>query len=485
MKDRTNKKDYFSFVDYFKDLGTAIVKGDWVVKLSMLFMGAGYTFHKQIIKGLLVTAIEIAFILACIFYAAPNLAKFGTLGTVQFEQVFDPLTLQTTVNDYDNSFTILLNSIIAILMIVCFVLFWISNMKAVYRLQVIDRAPESLLKKHINNFGEDLQSLLSEKFHLTLLFLPTVGIILMNIIPIFVMVAIAFTNYDQAHMPPNALFTWVGFSNFKNLFANSMTITFGYAFRKILGWTLLWAVLATATTFIFGVLLAMFINSKVTKWPKMWRTLFIVAIAVPQFVTLLLVRYFFGDTGIVNSICSNLGVTDFLKSVGLVSQHLTYIPFLSSEHWAKFMIVMINIWVGVPYQMLIATGVLMNIPSDQIESAKIDGANSFQVFTSITMPYVLFIQGPSLITDFVKNINNFNVIYLLTNNSFITPDQALANSNAKEVDLLVTWLFRLTNEYYNYKMASVIGIIVFIISAVFTILSFTKMIAGDREGDYQ
>ena len=101
------------------------------------------------------------------------------------------------------------------------------------------------------------------------------------------------------------------------------------------------------------------------------------------------------------------------------------------------------------------------------------------------MPYILFIQGPALITDFVKNINNFNVIYLLTQDVFITKDQLLANSNAKEVDLLVTWLFRLTNEYYNYKMASVIGIIVFIICAVFTIISFSKLIKGDREEAYR
>jgi arabinogalactan oligomer/maltooligosaccharide transport system permease protein len=97
----------------------------------------------------------------------------------------------------------------------------------------------------------------------------------------------------------------------------------------------------------------------------------------------------------------------------------------------------------------------------------------------------MFIQGPALITDFVKNINNFNVIYLLTQDVYVTPDQALANSNAKEVDLLVTWLFRLTNEYYNYKMASVIGIIVFVICAAFTLLSFSRMIAGNREEEYQ
>lgn len=210
-----------------------------------------------------------------------------------------------------------------------------------------------------------------------------------------------------------------------------------------------------------------------------------VAIAVPQFVTLLLVRNFFADSGIVNTICSNIGLTDFLKSIGLVGANLTYIPFLTNPTWAKVMIVIINIWVGVPYQMLIATGVLMNIPVDQLESARIDGANSFQIFWKITMPYVLFITGPSLITDFVRNINNFNVIYLLTQDVYVTSDQLLANSNAKEVDLLVTWLFRLTNEYYNYKIASVIGIIVFIICAGFTLITFTQTIKGSREEDFR
>lgn len=416
----------------------------------------------------------------CVFYAAPNLAKFGTLGTVQFEQVFDPLTLTSTVNDYDNSFLILLNSMISLFIILAFILVYIANIKTVYGLQ--KRKEEGL---HINTFREDIKALFNEKFHITLLTLPCIGVVLMNIIPILVLVAIAFTNYDQNHMPPSALFTWVGFKNFKSLFTNSTTVTFGYSFGKVLVWTLEWAFLATFTTFIGGILMAQFINSKNTKWPKMWRTLFMVAIAVPQFVTLLLVRNFFADGGIVNTICSNIGLTDFLKDIGLVSSHLTYIPFLTSPGWAKVMIVIINIWVGIPYQMLVATGVLMNIPTDQIESARIDGANRFQIFIKITMPYVLFITGPSLITDFVKNINNFNVIYLLTQDVYVTSDQLLANSNAKEVDLLVTWLFRLTNEYYNYKMASVIGIIVFIICAAFTLITFTQMIKGNREEDFQ
>lgn len=284
-------------------------------------------------------------------------------------------------------------------------------------------------------------------------------------------------------MPPAFLFHWVGLKNFKSLFSNSLTMTFGYSFGKILAWTLLWAVLATATTYIGGIILSLLINFKYTRFKKMWRTLFVITIAIPQFVTLLMMRNFYADTGIVNTFLQKIGFLGFLKDIGLISTN--YIPFLTSPGWAKFSIVMINIWVGVPYLMLITTGVLLNIPADLKESAMIDGANKFQIFKHITMPYMLFITGPYLVTQFTGNINNFNVIYLLTNNFYTTTDQKLAASSGQEVDLLVTWLFRLTSDKYNYKMASVIGICVFVICTVFTLLAFNFLIKGDREETFR
>ena len=345
-------------------------------------------------------------------------------------------------------------------------------------------AKDDNVSSHINTFKEDLRSLTEEKFHITLLTLPVLGVVIFTLIPILLLIFVAFTNYDQQHMPPTELFSWVGFSNFISLFGGGgLTSTFGYAFVRVLGWTLVWAFFATFTTYIGGILLSLLLNSKKTRLSKMWRTLFIVTIAVPQFVSLLLVRNFFSNGGIVNTICHSIGLTGFLRSIGLVST--SYIPFLSAPGWAHVMIILINIWIGVPYQMLIATGVLMNLPSDQLESARVDGATNFQIFRKITMPYLLFVTGPALITDFVKNINNFNVIYLLTQDVYTTTNQAMASSQAKEVDLLVTWLFRLTQDYYNYKMASAIGIIVFIICAVFTLVAFNRMIKGDKEGTYQ
>ena len=469
-------KTFFGAIgSFFREFGEAVAKGDLFVKLSLIWMGAGYIRRKQFIKGILMTLLEVAVILYSVGFAMDYVTKFGTLGTVQQEAIFNLATMQNEFNDYDHSFMILLFSVITFVIWATFLFIYMRSIVNCYKLQKKAEAGE-----HINTFAEDLVEYKNQKFYITLLSLPVLGVVLFTIVPLIILIFVAFTNYDQQHMPPSSLFTWVGFDNFKSLFASGgLTITFGYAFRRVLAWTLIWAFFATITTYFGGILLSLLINNKKTKFPKMWRTLFVITIAVPQFVSLLLVRNFFANNGIFNTFCASIGLTDWLRDIGMIST--SYIPFLSAPGWAHVMIILINIWIGVPYQMLIATGVLMNIPTDQLESARIDGATPRQVFVHITMPYVLFITGPALITDFVKNINNFNVIFLLSENVYTTTDQLMANSQASEVDLLVTWLYRLTQNYYNYKMASVIGIMVFIICAVFTLVTFTKFTKGDRE----
>ena len=425
------------------------------------------------------TLMEVFFFLFTGRVSWQYIRKLNTLGTVQRKETLDLTTLQKTVNHYDNSLLILLFGVVGILIIAAFVALYVSNFKTVFRMQQMKEHGE-----HINTMKEDCREPINRKFHVSLLALPVLGVILVNVIPIIFMICVAFTNYDMDHQPPTYLFTWVGLKTFRQLFTSSATVTFGYAFIRILFWTLLWALLATFSTYFGGIMLAKLINDRQVRWKKMWRTLFVITIAIPQFVTLLLVGKMFGDYGIVNSICSKTGLTDLLRQIGLVGKGLSYIPFLTKPGWAHVMIVLINIWVGVPFQMLSATGILMNIPHEQMESAKIDGANERQIFWKITMPYMLFVTGPSLLTALIANINNFNVIYLLTTD-YVTSNMNYANSNAKEVDLLVTWLFRLTNDYSNYKMASVIGICVFCICAVLTLIGFTRMIAGNKEEEFQ
>jgi arabinogalactan oligomer/maltooligosaccharide transport system permease protein len=512
-------------------------------------MGAGYFRRKQVIKGILVTIVQVTFILFTIMFAMSYVPKFGTLGTVQREvrsEHYWALTVNASVdreqaeadameagakafeydeendpehytvltpstpkqmkavrkalaekgyefdgkpsevdrsyeNEWDHSFKILLFSVVSFVVFFFFLIFWMRNVVTVRHLELDDKHG-----RHINSFKDDVRALFNERFYQPLLALPLVGIVVFVVMPLIVIILVAFTNYNDTHMPPNQLFTWIGFENFRALLSgSSQKSSFGYSFKKIFSWTLIWSVLATFTNFFAGIALAMLINNKHTKCKKVWRTAFIVAMAVPQFISLLLVRNFFANEGIVNTICSNLGITAFFQKIGLVQSNLNYIPFLTKSGWAKVMIVLINIWIGVPYQLLIATGILMNIPQEQYEAATIDGANHWQQFWKITMPYMFFVMGPTLISDVVKNINNFNVIYLLQEGVYTTTDMKMASSQANETDLLVTWLFRLTQGRNQYDMASTIGILIFVVSAVITLIAFNTVMKGNREESFQ
>jgi arabinogalactan oligomer/maltooligosaccharide transport system permease protein len=123
----------------------------------------------------------------------------------------------------------------------------------------------------------------------------------------------------------------------------------------------------------------------------------------------------------------------------------------------------------------------MNIPEELYESARIDGASPMVTFFKITLPYMIFVTTPYLITTFTGNVNNFNVIYLLTGGG---PGEV--GKTAGQTDLLVTWLYRLsTDNPVRYNIASVIGIIIFVISASMSLITYNRSSAAKNEEDYQ
>ena len=109
-----------------------------------------------------------------------------------------------------------------------------------------------------------------------------------------------------------------------------------------------------------------------------------------------------------------------------------------------------------------------------------DGAGPVKIFFSITLPYMLFVTTPYLISSFVGNINNFNVIYLLTGGGPLSLDLYQAGSS----DLLVTWLYKLTVNEQNYALASTIGILIFIICATLSLITYNKTSAVQEEDTF-
>lgn len=314
---------------------------------------------------------------------------------------------------------------------------------------------------------DDLKSLLDEQFHKTLLFIPVSGIVVFTIVPLVYMISLAFTNYDKDHQVPANLFTWIGFNNFETILGSNSTI--GNTFWPVLGWTLVWAFLATFLNYFLGIILAMLINKKGVKFKSFYRTLFVLAIAVPQFVSLLVMKNVFAEAGPVNVL---------LQELGWISAPL---PFFTDPMWARMTIIAVNLWIGIPYTMLIVSGILMNIPDDLYEAARIDGASPFVMFRKITMPYVLFVTTPYLITQLVGNINNFNVIYFLTGGTPATLDYYQAG----KTDLLVTWLYKLTVNSRDYSYAATIGILVFIICSLLSLITFRRSASYKNEEAFQ
>jgi arabinogalactan oligomer/maltooligosaccharide transport system permease protein len=327
--------------------------------------------------------------------------------------------------------------------------------------------------ERIFTFRQDLRVLLNERFYLPLLSVPFFGLLLFTVMPLIFMVLIAFTNYDYAHMPPGKLFDWVGISNFKAMFSLSGgTSGFAFVFLRVLLWTFVWAFFATFSNYFLGLIIALMINKKGIRLKALWRTLFVIAIAIPQFVTLLLMQKILDGDGILNKLLGTniLWLTD--------QRNFALLP--------RLMIILVNIWIGVPYTLLMCSGILMNIPTDYYEAARIDGAGVVRIFFAITLPYMLFITTPYLITQFVGNINNFNVIWLLTGGGPVDNVYYGGGTQAQSTDLLVTWLYRLTTDQNpKYNVASVIGIVIFVICAVLSLITFNRTASAKNEGAFQ
>ncbi len=435
--------------------------GDLKTRLSFFIMGISNLWYGQVVKGLFYLMYEIAFVIFMIRFGFGALADLVTLGTkTQSWKYNSDLEINLLVKG-DNSMLLLIYGVAVVVLIGIFFCVYVSNVKSAYKLQLI-----SFSKGHVPNLKEDLSSLVNEKFHVTLLTLPIIGIVVFTVMPLIFMILIAFTNFDSAHQPPGHLFNWVLFDNFISMFKLGSKL--GSTFFPVLLWTILWAILSTASNYILGIVVALLINKKGIRFKGMWRTIFVLTIAIPQFVSLLVMRNMLSDFGPINC---------FLQKIGLISSP---IPFLSDPFMAKITVLLVNLWVGIPYTMLITSGVLLNIPKDLYESARIDGASSVIMFFKITLPYIFFVTAPYLITQFIGNLNNFNVIYLLTKGEPMSSEYYFAG----KTDLLITWLYKLTSEQKDYSIASTIGICVFVVSVVMSLFAYRKTSAYSSEEDF-
>ena len=438
-------------------------QGDVWTKLSFFIMGTSNFARRQFVKGLLFLFAEALFVYYVVTSGAASLWELRTLGTVQQGMVWDEGQGIFVFSQGDNSMLMLLFGVVSIFMLFFFIVLWVANVRSAWAAQTTVESG-----KRPPGIFQDVRSLFDGNLHKLLLVLPLAGLIVFTVVPLVYMILMAFTNYDVNHQPPGNLFTWVGLDNFKLMMGANDALA--RTFWPILGWTMIWAVCATFSNYILGMLLAILINAKGINGKKIWRTIFVITIAVPSFASLLGIRLMLGENGAFNVMLMNAGIIT------------SPLPFLTDPTWARVTVIIVNMWVGIPYTMLLTTGILMNIPNELYESARIDGAGGLMAYRKITLPYMIFVTTPYLIANFIENINNFSVIYFLTKGG---PVSLQYFKGAGKTDLLVTWLYKLTKDSKDFNFAATIGIIVFVISAVFSLMVYRRSNAYKNEEGFQ
>lgn len=263
-----------------------------------------------------------------------------------------------------------------------------------------------------------------------------------------------FTYHEKKILP--GFIERIGFKNFSNFFTSP-------ALRgplvRILVWNFAFAFFSVLMTFSLGLGIAILFNDKKFPAKKLFRSLLLIPYTIPSLITILIWRGMMNpEVGVINNLLK--AWFDFSP------------PWFTDGSWAKLAILIVNLWLGYPYFMLICSGALQSIPSDIYEASRVDGAGAWQQFWRITLPLLLVAVGPLMLASFTFNFNNFNLIFLFIGGG---PPIAGSNTPAGHTDILISYVYNLAfagGRGINYGFASAITIIIFLIVGTITLFQF-------------
>jgi maltose/maltodextrin transport system permease protein/arabinogalactan oligomer/maltooligosaccharide transport system permease protein len=279
----------------------------------------------------------------------------------------------------------------------------------------------------------------------------------------------------------------VGLRNYIDLIKNPQV---SGPFAMVFGWTFVFATLTVLLNFTLGLTTAVLLNDPFLRFRALYRVLMIIPYALPAFITILVWQGMLNQHfGIINKLIVSAAATiDYavnymavhvFNTTAIVFGDVAKIPWLSNGMWAKASVLLLNLWLGYPYMMLISLGALQSIPASLYEAARVDGASWWQRFWKITLPLLLMPLAPLLVGAFAFNFNNFTLIWLLTEGR---PAIAGAATPAGQTDILISYTYRLAFEGARGNqmgLAAAVAVMIFVIIA--TISAFNFRMTGALE----
>lgn len=414
--------------------------------VSSLFMGLGQIVYlKNYVMGCFYALIEVLTLLNL-----PGIIrKLAGLVTLGEENMSVPVTQR------DHSIFMMIDGILVLgIIALVAILYYVSVKSTVEEYRLVLRSGRLPDKER------RISGLIENAFFGVAMSPTLILIMVFVVVPLIFSFLVAFTDYSSPnHLPPANTVNWVGFANFQDLFGRDASFTTALIHTGI--WTLIWGVLATLTCYFGGLLVAELLNNKQIRIAPLFRTLYILPYAVPVNISMIVWKFMFnGSFGTINQT---------LMKLGWITEN---IPWLGDVNLAKIVCIVVNLWAGFSYFMLLSLGTITSINPGIYEAASIDGCSGFKKFTTITLPLVLRQNTPLIIMGLCKNLNNFGAIFFLTNG-----DPAVAYStatSAKGTDILVTWIYNLTLNLLKYNYASALAVLVFLVLAPFAIFNFVN-----------
>ncbi len=381
----------------------------------------------------------------------------------------------------DNSTLLIGNGLITLVIAIMIITLWILN--------IID-AYDS--RKKINagkaeSFKVFIRRLWTNAYVYIMLVPAIVLIMIFTLIPFLFTFILAFTNYTYKVKLGAMLISWDGFNAFRQAVVDPSWL---WVFAKVFIWTIVWAVMSSFTVYVIGFINALIVENPLVKGRKVWRMIMVLPWAMPQLISLTLFKQAFNKDGLMNQILfatnSMEWFTNFLFKLGLegrADQPIFWLDPVYNGNLAKAVVILVNLWLGAPYHMMLIIGVLSTISKDLYEAANIDGASGFQRFKAITLPSVLSATIPSLIMTFSFNFNNFGAIYFLTGgkpnwDTNLIPEsmRVIGSSMPGQTDILISWIYKLSfskgTELFN--VAAVYSIFIFLIVGGFSVYNLQK-----------
>ena len=246
---------------------------------------------------------------------------------------------------------------------------------------------------------------------------------------------LAFTDASQTHFGDEV---FIGLDNFLAVFTSA-------GFLRVTLFTIIWTVVNVTAHIGIGLFLAMLLNDRRLKGRVAYRTIMLLPWAIPSYISVLVWRGMFQPEGLINDL---LG---------------TNLNLLADPTGAQIVVILVNIWLGVPFMMMSLSGALQSIPQEMYEAAEVDGIDTWDKFRYLTMPNLKSALVPLSLLGFIWTFNMFNVIYLMTDGG---PNLWFGEPGS--TDILITYVYDVAFIEGSYGVAAAWSVIIFLMLLTFS-----------------